>query len=131
MDQRRTASPADGPGGSSAYFTPRGLAEHLDVKRDWIYRHAWMLPGRVKVGNQVRFRRVAVLAWLARLEDQQTSDASSDGRFVDRAARLVREAGLPDPRAHDLPQDAQIATAAPRRRGRRRQWQIPGQGAPP
>ena len=115
-----------------AYLSPRQLAEHMKVLVRWVYDAAARgeIPGKIRVGHQLRFRREAVLAWLDRLEGA-ASDASSDGRFVDRAARLVREAGLPDPRAYDVPQDAQIATAAPRRRGRRRQWQIPGQGAPP
>jgi predicted DNA-binding transcriptional regulator AlpA len=113
-----------------ALLTVPGVADYLVVKPSWVYDHSDEIPGKLKIGGQLRFRRQAIEAWLERLE-AEAAETRSDGQVLERVSRLVAQTDRPNPRAHDAPQDAQKATAAPRRRGRHHPWQIPGQGAPP
>jgi excisionase family DNA binding protein len=116
-----------------SYLSGRKLAELLDVKLSWIYDAAARgdIPGKVRLGRHLRFRRDAILAWLARLEDCRASDGWSDDRVLDRVGRLVAQAGGPDAGAHGVTRSMKKATTAPRRRGRRPTRRIPAQGAPP
>ncbi len=95
-----------------------------------MYDNSWRIPGKLKVGGLLRFRRTAVEAWLGRLE-AEAADATSDGRVLDRVSQLVAQAGLPASRAPGVPTQERKARAAPRQRGRRRPWQVPSQELPP
>jgi hypothetical protein len=65
---RNPAARAAGERMLPSLFTAAALADYLSVPRSWVYDHAWEIPGRVKIGGLLRFRRDAVLAWIARLE---------------------------------------------------------------
>jgi hypothetical protein len=50
------------------------------------------IRGKVRLGDHLRFRRYAILAWLAHLEAYRARDGVSDGRVHDRLARVIAQA---------------------------------------
>jgi hypothetical protein len=46
----------------SAYWTPAGLARHLDMSEKWVEKHtqARRIPGQTKMGGAWRYHKAAV-----------------------------------------------------------------------
>jgi hypothetical protein len=88
------------------------------MKLSWIYDAAARgdIPGKVRLGGHLRFRREAILSWLAALEAPQAANRSFDGRVVDRAARLVAHASPLDAGVHGVSTVRREAKAAAGRR---------------
>jgi excisionase family DNA binding protein len=45
-------------------MTPEEVATALRVHRSWVYAHQQELPGLIRLGRDVRFRRVAIVEFL-------------------------------------------------------------------
>jgi excisionase family DNA binding protein len=45
-------------------MTPDEVANVLRVHRSWVYAHQQEIPGLVRLGRYVRFRRVAIVEFL-------------------------------------------------------------------
>jgi len=118
MDRHGGRTPRDLP----VLITVPVLSELITVKKSWIYDAVARgeIPGVLRLGHQLRFRTEAILRWLDRLEGAG-ADEGSDGLVLERIGQLVAQADVP----------ATKTATAPRRRGRRNPWQIPGQETPP
>jgi len=49
---------------NSPLMTPEEVAKVLRVHRSWVYAHQQDLPGLVRLGRYVRFRRIAIEEFL-------------------------------------------------------------------
>ena len=65
MNERESAEAVAAEMKSEYLVTPAEVAELLRVPITWIYAHQGELPGLLRLGRYVRFRRVAIEQFLS------------------------------------------------------------------